>query len=223
MHLLVMAKEPVPGRVKTRLCPPLTHAQAAEYAAAALADTLEAVAACGADDKVLALEGNPGAWLPPGFRVVPQRGSTFNERLAHAWADAGGAGVQIGMDTPQVTAATLDGALALVAPERAALGPTPDGGWWALGLPSPDARAFDGVPMSRPDTGARQREQLRRLGYVIDDLASLIDVDHHADAVAVADLAPHLRSTRVLRAMRHSPSGVARDAGLDDATVPRHG
>ena len=204
VHLLVMAKEPVPGQVKTRLCPPLTPVQAAEYAAAALADTLEAVAGCGADDKVLALEGSPGPWLPAGFRVVPQRGATFNERLTHAWADAGGAGVQIGMDTPQVTAAALDEALALVAPGRAALGPTPDGGWWALGLPAPDGRAFDDVPMSCPDTGLRQREQLHRLGYVIDDLAPLIDVDHHADAVAVADQASHLRSTRVLRSLHSS-------------------
>ena len=199
MHLLVMAKEPVAGRVKTRLCPPLTPSQAADYAAGALADTLDAVAGCGADQKILALDGAPGPWLPDGFRVIAQRGGTFNERLARAWADAGGPGVQIGMDTPQVTAALLDAALDAVAPGRAVVGPTFDGGWWGLGLPAPEGAAFDHVPMSRSDTGDHQRAQLRRLGYVVHDLAALVDVDHFTDAVTVAAETPHLRSTAVLR------------------------
>jgi hypothetical protein len=193
-----MAKAPVPGRVKTRLCPPLTPDEAAEYAAAALADTLEAVAASNADDKVLALEGEPGAWLPAGFRVVAQRGSSFNERLAHAWDDAGGPGVQIGMDTPQVTPDLLDGALGQVRPGRALLGPTPDGGWWALGLAAPDDRVFDGVPMSRYDTGIWQRARLTQLGYAVHDLESLVDVDHFEDAVAVAADAPRTRAAAAL-------------------------
>lgn len=107
-HLLVIAKAPVPGRVKTRLCPPLTPTEAAAVAAAALADTLDAVAGCAADRKILALDGNPGDWLPPGFEVIPQRGATFCHRLAHAWSDASGPGLQIGMDTPQVTSELLD-------------------------------------------------------------------------------------------------------------------
>src|SRR5690606_23084798 len=65
-HLLVMAKAPVAGRVKTRLVPPLSAAEAAAVAEAALADTLEAVAACGAERRVLALDGEPGPWLPEG-------------------------------------------------------------------------------------------------------------------------------------------------------------
>ncbi|MEO5678521.1 MAG: glycosyltransferase, partial [Acidimicrobiales bacterium] len=71
---LVLAKEPVAGRVKTRLCPPLTPAEAAAVAEAALADTLAAVARCGADRLVVALDGAPGPWLPAGFEVIPQRG-----------------------------------------------------------------------------------------------------------------------------------------------------
>ena len=200
-----MAKAPLTGLVKTRLCPPFTHEQAAAYAEAALVDTLDAVAACGAEEKVLALDGPPGPWLPRGFRVVPQRGNTFNERLANAWADAGGAGVQIGMDTPQVNATTLDSALALVAPGQAVLGPAADGGWWAIGLPAPDPAAFEGVPMSRPDTGALQRKHLESLGYAVHDLGLLIDVDDIDDAHAVAALAPTLRSSHVLRTIDAEP------------------
>ena len=126
-HVLVMAKSPRPGRVKTRLCPPCTAEEAAAVAAAALADTLAAVAACGAPRKVIALDGEPGPWLPPGFEVVGQRGTTFNQRLASAWADTGGHGIQIGMDTPQVTASELDGLLAQLdrGPARPASWATP--------------------------------------------------------------------------------------------------
>ena len=72
MDLLVLAKEPIPGRVKTRLCPPCTPAEAARLAAACLADTLEAACAAGADRVLVALDGRPGDWLPPGVRVVGQ-------------------------------------------------------------------------------------------------------------------------------------------------------
>ena len=219
MHVLVMAKEPLAGYVKTRLCPPFTMHEAADYATAALADTLEAVAACGADDKVIALDGCPGPWLPTGFRVVAQHGSTFNERLTRAWADAGGPGLQIGMDTPQVTAPLLDDSLAAIAPGRAVLGQTLDGGWWALGLPAPDDEAFDQVPMSRSDTGLRQHAQLRRLGYVVQDLPELVDVDHIADAVLVAAEAPHLRSSAVLRALNPTSPAPSSCEGLH-GTLP---
>jgi len=113
-HVLVMAKSPIAGRVKTRLCPPLSMVQAADVAEAALADTLEAVASCAADRRVVALDGPVGPWLPEGFELIAQRGSAFDERLANAWADTGGSGIQIGMDTPQVTAGLIDTVLALL-------------------------------------------------------------------------------------------------------------
>ena len=124
-HVLVMAKSPVPGRVKTRLCPPLSPDEAAAVAAAALADTLEAVAACSADRRIIALDGAPGPWLPSGFTVIAQRGDAFADRLAHAWRDAGGPGIQIGMDTPQVGSAELDALLTVVDGPGAALGRDP--------------------------------------------------------------------------------------------------
>src|SRR5204862_7452342 len=80
--LVVMAKEPLPGRVKTRLCPPLQPEQAAALAEAALADTLAAVAWTPARRRVLVLDGSPGPWLRPGFEVIEQRGDGLAERLA---------------------------------------------------------------------------------------------------------------------------------------------
>lgn len=207
VHVLVMAKSPVPGQVKTRLCPPCSPVEAAEIAAAALADTLAAAAACGATRKLLALDGAPGDWIPPGYDVFPQRGVTFNDRLTAAWADADGPGVQIGMDTPQVTAAMLDEALARIGPGRAQLGYAEDGGWWALGLEAPHAGAFTDVPMSAADTGRRQHEQLTTLGLSVDMLATLRDIDHFSDALAVAAMIPESAlATTVQRLQKARPT-----------------
>lgn len=201
MHVLVMAKEPVPGRVKTRLSPPFTLDEAARIAAAALADTLDAVAACGADRRILVLDGAPGPWLPCGFEVVAQVDGSLGRRLAAAWAGAGGPGLQIGMDTPQVTATLLDDSLAEL--DRpgvdAVLGPAEDGGWWAIGFRVPHPGAFDGVPMSTRSTGSAQAKRLRRLGLRLALLPALRDLDTVDDALALAHRRPLSRTAQAVR------------------------
>ncbi|MFB4318263.1 TIGR04282 family arsenosugar biosynthesis glycosyltransferase [Actinomadura sp. 21ATH] len=193
--LLVIAKEPVPGRVKTRLMPHYTAAEAARLAEAALADTLATVAATPAGARTLALQGRPGSWLPPGLRLVPQRGGGLDERLAHAFDDAYGGRpiVLIGMDTPQVTPALLERAGHALRTADAVFGPAADGGFWLLGLARPDAGLLRGVPMSRPDTGRIQLARLRAAGLGVATLPRLTDVDTAADAAEVAALAPHGR------------------------------
>lgn len=189
----MIAKEPVPGRVKTRLCPPLTPAAAAELAAAALADTFAAATAAGADRVLAALDGAPGDWLPPGVVVADQGTGGLDERLARAWSHAAGPFVQIGMDTPQVTGDDLAAALAVLArPDGpgAVLGPAEDGGWWALGLRRADPDLVIGVPTSRADTGRRQHQRLVDAGLDPHLLPTVRDVDTYDDAVAVAALAP---------------------------------
>lgn len=192
MFVLVVAKEPIPGRVKTRLCPPCTPDQAAAIAAAALVDTFAAATACGADEVIVALDGAPGPWLPAGVRIVPQIEATFDRRLAAAWAETTGPGIQIGMDTPQVTARLLDDAMAALddPAHDAVLGLAEDGGWWAIGLDAADSLVFHDIPMSQSDTGARQMERLDGLGLRVGALPTLIDVDHFAEAEAVAHAAP---------------------------------
>ena len=189
--LLVIAKAPIPGRVKTRLTPPCSPAQAAELAAAALADTLAAVAAArGAGRRVLVLDGAPGQWIPNALDVIAQRGDGLAERLANAFADAGGPAFLVGMDTPQVTPEHLEAGLAAVAAGRAAFGAALDGGYWGIGLHRPDPAVFAGVPMSENRTGAVQRARLNSLGLDTVTLPPLRDVDTVADAHAVAAEAP---------------------------------
>jgi glycosyltransferase A (GT-A) superfamily protein (DUF2064 family) len=192
MHILVMAKAPVPGLVKTRLCPPCTFVEAAAIAEAALADTLDAVVSSGVDRCVVALDGSPGPWLPSGVRVVAQRGHGFDERLAAAWVDVGGLGLQIGMDTPHVTPDLLDRCCAALDQPGldAVLGPATDGGWWAIGLRRADARVFRGVPMSRSTTGEHQLARLRQLELAVELLPTLTDLDDAASARAVAAALP---------------------------------
>jgi hypothetical protein len=198
--LVVLAKAPRPGHSKTRLCPPCTPGQAAALARAALADTLAAARATSAERHVLVLDGPVGDWLPPGFEVLAQRGDGLDERLAHAFADAGGPALLIGMDTPQVTPRDLGEALErLGAPgSDAVLGPAPDGGYWAVGLRVADERAFLGVPMSTAGTYRVQLERLRSLGLHVGRLPALRDVDRIADARAVAAMAPGGRFARAL-------------------------
>jgi len=213
--MMVLAKSPVAGTVKTRLCPPLDFAQAAAVAEAALHDTLAAVAASGAKERVLVLDGEPGPWLPVGFQVIAQRGSTMVERLTAAWQDGGGPALQIGMDTPQVDSCILDSAMSTLekSPRGAVLGFAEDGGWWAIGMVMADDRVFRGVPMSTANTGAAQRDALIRLGRDPVLLPALRDVDTWADAVHVADRHPGGRFAARVRHLLERSSSDTRTGG----------
>ncbi|WP_280672597.1 MULTISPECIES: TIGR04282 family arsenosugar biosynthesis glycosyltransferase [unclassified Kitasatospora] len=196
--LLVIAKAPVAGRVKTRLTPPYSPQQAAALAEAALADTLHTLGTVPAGRRLLVLDGAPGRWLPPGWQVVPQVGGGLDARLTAAFghAPAGAPALLVGMDTPQLSAQAL--AAPLSAAERrgadAWYGPAADGGFWALGLARPSAelagRLLMGVPMSTPHTGEALLQRLADAGLRVHRLPELTDVDTAADARQVAAQAP---------------------------------
>ncbi|WP_326796685.1 DUF2064 domain-containing protein [Streptomyces sp. NBC_01808] len=230
--VLVIAKEPRPGRVKTRLTPAYTPAEAARLAEAALADTLAVVRDLPARRRVLVLDGAPGDWLPPGFTVVPQAAGGLDERLAAAFGGCTGPALLVGMDTPQLTAALLAPALAADAWSAcdAYLGPAPDGGFWALGLARPDPELLRGVPMSTPHTGAAQHRRLVEAGLRVRELPPLRDVDTPADVPRVAEAAaPDSRFaatahrldawTRAARAAT-APGDAASDGAASDHVAP---
>ncbi len=207
--LLVMAKAPVAGRVKTRLCPPCTPDEAARIAEAALCDTLAAVAATPARRRVVVLDGEVGSWLPRGFDCEAQRGEGLAERLAAAFQACSGPAFLLAMDTPQVTSALLGDALHRLTVGRAdaVLGPTPDAGYWGIGLRRPDPRVFTGVPMSSPRTLTAQAAQLDEAGLRWEGLATLEDVDTVDDARRVAAAAPGTRFAAELRRSGHAADG----------------
>lgn len=196
--LAVIAKAPAPGRVKTRLCPPFLPEQAAALAEASLRDTLATAAHVHADRHVLILDGPTGPWLPPGFEVLAQRTGGLAERLAGVFEDLEGPALLIGMDTPQVTGEQLTDGLARLSDYDAVLGPAPDGGYWAIGLKQANRRVFREVPMSCKETARVQFERLAACGLRVALLAELRDFDTYADAVLVAELAPHGDFARAL-------------------------
>jgi uncharacterized protein len=207
-QIVVIGKAPVPGRVKTRLTPPFSPGQAAQLAAAALADTLAAAAQVSVTRRVLALDGRPGEWLPAGFEVTAQRGDGLDQRIAAALDDAYARLpvplVLIGTDTPQVTPGLLASAIRPLVrgTADAAFGPSADGGFWLLGLRRPDPGLVAGVPMSEPVTGAVQLARLEAAGMAVHQLPCVTDVDEAADAFAVAGQVPGSRFAAALRAMR---------------------
>ncbi len=195
--VLVLAKAPRPGRVKTRLQTRFSAEQAAALARAALLDTLDAVQCVEPCRRVLVLDGEPGPWAPLGFEVTSQAGGDLSERIAAAFEGVlpgDGPALLVGMDTPQLDAGLLDVDWTGV---DAVLGLCEDGGYWAIGLRQAHPHAVRGVPMSRPDTGLQQLERLRELGLRVRMLPTLRDVDTPDDAVAVAGLAPRSRFGRL--------------------------
>lgn len=215
---LVVAKAPVPGLAKTRLAASIGDAAAADLAAASLLDTLDAVRAAEVDRRVVALTGDLAhaaradelSRALASFTVIEQRGDELGERLAHAHADAAtsGAVLQIGMDTPQVTAALLtDAATRLDTGD--VLGTAEDGGWWALGLRDPRmARALVDVPMSAPTTGSDTLRALTAAGASITMLAELRDVDFVGDLEAVTQLCAPASRFRISVTEMHNRFGI---------------
>ncbi len=200
--LVLIAKETVPGRVKTRLNPPFSFEQAADLAAAAIADTLAVAEELPADRRILLFEGN---LQPPGsehWDVMMQETGTLDARLGAMFDALDGPTVLIGMDTPQVSPSDLapvfdrwpDGV-------DAWFGPASDGGFWALALAEPDGSLLRGIPMSRDDTGARQLDRLAGAGLGVGMLHELLDVDTVSDAREVAALAPHTTFAQLFHAL----------------------
>lgn len=206
--ILVVAKAPVPGLAKTRVAATVGNERAADFAAAALLDTLEVVGAVGWP-VVVALTGDLDAAvradeiraaLAP-FSVIAQRGDGLGERLAaaHLDADRGAGVVQIGMDTPQIAAVDIHIAGAALDTHDAAIGPADDGGWWLLALRSAShAKVLAGVAMSTPDTCRETVEALTEIGATMQMLRPLDDVDTWEDALALAVDHPRLRASAVV-------------------------
>jgi uncharacterized protein len=207
-NVLVVAKSPVVGKVKTRLGRDVGMERAADLAAAALLDTLAVcTSAYGVQRCHLAVDGvladgqlaDELLEVTADWVVHPQRGAGFAERLVNAHTDAasfsGASIVQVGMDTPQLRPESLLEAGALLTePDAAVLGPAYDGGWWLLGVGGPHLLAhLAGVPMSTSKTGELTRLALARAGANVHQTESMRDVDDMTDAENVATTAPETR------------------------------
>ena len=210
--VIIIAKETLPGRAKTRLHPAISLEAAADVAAASLADTLSTVSALPASRRILLFDG---VTPPPGseeFEIVQQAAGGLDERIASIFDAVSGRAVLIGMDTPQVSAAHLGHVFEDCPGIDAWFGPARDGGFWALGLEHPRGDLVRGVPMSRDDTGAIQLSRLHLAGLRVKILPTLTDVDTIDSAETVAALVPQSRFADAL-------AGALEPAALEGITV----
>ncbi len=212
-RVLVVAKAPVPGQAKTRLAAAVGDDTAADLAAACFLDSLAAARSfAGRSGVVVALTGDlDHAARADNLRdaladvtVVPQRGDGFAARLVLAHADAGdGPVLQIGMDTPQITADLLAAAAETLARYDAVLGPAADGGWWGLGRHlAAHARPLAAVPMSSASTYVETCAALLATGLRVAETTVLRDLDEVEDAGPIAEAAPGSRFATAWHALR---------------------
>jgi uncharacterized protein len=216
--LILIAKAPTPGSVKTRIAVDIGHEQAADLAAAALLDTMDAAErwvsaarrlAYLAGDARRSMRGDEIADRLRSWHVAAQPDLPFAARIADGflaaarlWGDR--PCVLVGMDTPQITPERLDALFDGCSGwtrgrPTACVGPADDGGWWGLAITRPSAaRVLEGVPMSTPHTCERTVDTLRSGGVVVRRGSSLRDMDTLADAVEIAGVFPKLRTAEAL-------------------------
>lgn len=188
--LVVMAKQPLPGRAKTRLSPPLSPEEAAALAECLLRDTLDLMAAVPEVSRVIAYHppeagGYFAAIAPAGFRCLAQVGADLGARLDHALAsclaEGHGCAAAIGADSPSLPPGVVAEAFAaLEGGADVALGPAEDGGYYLVGLRRPCPALFR-VAMSTPTVLAETLAIARREGLAVALLPPWFDVDAAAD------------------------------------------
>jgi len=183
--LLVVAKQPAPGQTKTRLCPPLTHAQAAELYDCFLRDTLSIMRHVPDVRRVIGYlpEDAQGYFrqLAPDMELSPQRGTSLGERLDHLLTEAllGGSqrAVIMDSDSPTLPAAYLRQAFDDLADADVVLGPTRDGGYYLIGVKQPQPHLLREVQMSTPRVLADTLALADANGLNVSLLPTWYDVD----------------------------------------------
>jgi rSAM/selenodomain-associated transferase 1 len=157
--LLIVAKRPVPGQTKTRLCPPLSAEQAAQLYECFLRDTLDLARAVSGVVRSIAYlpheEDKYFRQLAPDFELLPQVGASLGERLDNALtrclSDGYERAVIMDSDSPTLPSTFVAQAFDALDDADVTLGPCEDGGYYLIGLRRPQPRLLREVRMSTPD------------------------------------------------------------------------
>ncbi len=203
--LILFAKAPIEGEVKTRLCPPLTPDEAASLHGSLVMDLLERCHALKGMDRILA--GSP-TQDHPFFRAMKKRftipiweqvGGDLGERMAQAFQSALGSPYQstiiIGTDIPGITAPLLTMASKNLQDYDIVLGPTLDGGYYLIGLKSPASELFRNIPWSTEDVFSCTHEKTKAMGLSLKVLPKLRDLDTIEDLQVFIQESKHNKDT----------------------------
>ena len=194
--IALFAKAPVPGRVKTRLVPPLTHEDAARVARASLEDTARFIVPAIRAHWTLFLDGDADRPLralaeEAGVTITPQRGADLGERLAAAFRDLRGQGarrvIAIGSDAPTLDPERILEAIEALSVCDVALGPTEDGGYYLIGMSGDHESILDEIPWGSGAAAATTLERARARSLEVRLLAPWYDLDDAASLLRAYD------------------------------------
>jgi len=194
--VVVFAREPLPGRVKTRLAAAIGEAAAASVYAALLERTVAVAAGTSFDLVVSYAEAPSSEWTADHTqRWEVQRGGDLGERMRDSFDRRFREGrdcvVVVGSDCPPLQQEHLTGAADALENVPVVIGPATDGGYWLVAQRRPGKDLFSGIPWSNPRTMAATRERLAALAVDWVELDEICDIDTETDLRAVlAD--PHL-------------------------------
>lgn len=182
LTLAVFAKAPIPGAVKTRLCPPLTGEQAARLYAAFVCDTVRAAQAISkptvfysSDQEPLARLLAENALSPAQWQ--PQGDGDLGARMARVPAPC----LILGTDSPHLPVSFLQEALDRLAAVDVVLGPAEDGGYYLIGLRAPQPSLFQGIAWSTSAVLAQTQARAEALKLTTFLLPPWYDIDTIAD------------------------------------------
>lgn len=198
-EVLIFARTPELGRVKTRLAADVGDAAALDLYHRLLAHTCDTVARSGFPARVHLAGPMPerDLWSDAGFRRVPQTegdlGARMSAAFAQAFEDRVRSVVIIGTDCPGLRADHLHQAMTALETYEAVVGPAEDGGYWLLGLTSPVRAIFQNKTWSSDSVLHETLSDFKSLGMSVFRLETLRDVDTVSDVVALAEEHPWLR------------------------------
>ncbi|THJ21046.1 MAG: glycosyltransferase [Nitrospira sp. CG24D] len=230
--LVIFAKAPIAGQVKTRLCPPLTHDEAATLHGSFVIDMLERTKVAAIKlklpiDRYLACA--PSSTLVffqimeerQSVKLIDQVGDDLGARMEQAFATLFGKGYQrvfiVGTDVPSLPLDHYKQALALLDTHDIVLGPALDGGYYLIGLKQPRPELFAGIAWSTDRVLAATQEKAASLGLKLALIPSWRDVDSIDDLQALIDASAadakkpkneQAFSTRTAGALQHLAKGL---------------
>ena len=202
--LALFAKQPVPGEVKTRLCPPLTDLEAARLCQVALAETVQNLWDCPA--RMVLFYAGDADWFKRAFPEmlrVPQAAGDLGVRLqvavAQLFAAGGGPVLLIGSDSPDLPETLIDAALTALAEADVVTVPCPDGGYALLGLKQPAPDVLRGIPWSSDQVLSVTRTRAAEAGLSYRELSPWDDLDDLAAMQRLVVRSPESGTARYIQ------------------------